>query len=128
VRVSLRRLIVMAFSLGCVLEFLCHFRIGVRVDIGSGFLIVWGLSPYLVLFGAPRLCKSRAEVVAVIIATVVSDAVLRLGFLLDKSSMAVLDLAGIPFCVLILFMPIGSLGTRLWIWVRSRKTHGVAGA
>ena len=120
----LRGLIVAAFCIGCFLELLCWIRVGAVLNVAVVFFVIWGLSPYLVLFATPRLSKSHAEAVAVIVITVLGDALLRVGFLLSKSSTAPIALMFIPFYVLILCISV-SLATRFFIWLRrSRVAKG----
>ena len=116
--------IVVAFGAGCFLEFLCWLRVGALLNVAVIFFVIWGLAPYLVLLATPRLSKSYAEAVAMIVTTVLGDALLRMGFLLSKSSTAPIALMYIPFCVLILCMS-ASLATRVVIWLRrSRVAKG----
>lgn len=113
----LRGLVVVAFFIGCFLEFLCWLRIGAILNVAVIFVVVWGLVPYLVLLAAPRLSKSYAEAIAMIVTTVLGDALCRVGFLLSESSTAPITLIFTPSFVLILCIS-ASLATRVVIWVR----------
>jgi hypothetical protein len=112
----------LAIAIGVILE-VSSLRGGAALDVGTIFLFVWGMAPYLVLLAVPRLTKGRGEVIAAVIATVVPDFVLRLGVASSKSSTAVLDLLVIPFWILVLFIPIAVYGVRVISWLR-RRSHG----
>jgi hypothetical protein len=115
-------LLVLAIAVGMVLQLSSLRGLGV-FDVGTIFLFVWGMAPYLALLAVPRLTRGRAEVIAVVLATVIPDLVLRLDVESSTSSTAPIALIFIPFWILVLFMPVALYGVRVVVWLKGR-IHG----